>query len=461
MADKRVNDARLEPLRAALDELRHEVLALTSEGGAKAHAAVTRWLHDGRWLSPSEVTHRAASVGVSPDVLRPVVRSMRRPLLRPTGFVDEGGRPFVIAAGADVVLRRLRTIDLKLGGLVGSGIAVGPHERDQMLKRSLEEEAIRSSEIEGAVTTRARARAILERKAPVRTPEEQMVRNGYLALAYVREHRDELITVERLMELHTIVTSGTMSAEDVGRFRADGEDIHVFDYGRNQPVHVPPPAAGIEDRIAALLDFANRGEDDASGPWLHPALRAIIVHFMIGWEHPFVDGNGRVARALWYWVMARSGYWLAEFLAISDAIMATRAQYYRAYVDSETDNNDLTYFALYHLQAIERAVATLEKRLAQHRDRLTRVQLSFGPLNLNHRQKQLLEHALRHPGADYRIDVHARHHDVAYATARADLRDLGERDLLVPTREGRRHVWLAPPDLTERIGRASGPGRTA
>jgi hypothetical protein len=75
---------------------------------------------------------------------------------------------------------------------------------------------------------------------------------------------------------------------------------------------------------------------------VHPVLRAILLHFMIGYDHPFADGNGRTARALFYWSMARSGYWLMEYTSISHILRKAPARYMRAYLHTETDKNDTT-----------------------------------------------------------------------------------------------------------------------
>lgn len=51
------------------------------------------------------------------------------------------------------------------------------------------------------------------------------------------------------------------------------------------------------------------------------------LHFMLGYEHPFVDGNGRVARAMFDWAMLRNGYWLFEFISVSRIIRQAPAKY--------------------------------------------------------------------------------------------------------------------------------------
>ena len=67
-------------------------------------------------------------------------------------------------------------------------------------------------------------------------------------------------------------------------------------------------------------------------------------HHRLAWVHPFVDGNGRTARALFYWSMLKSGYWLSEYVSISSVLKKSQSAYVRAYLHSESDGSDMTYF---------------------------------------------------------------------------------------------------------------------
>ena len=89
----------------------------------------------------------------------------------------------------------------------------------------------------------------------------------------------------------------------------------------------------------AGLDFAN---SSAESPFVHPVVRAILIHFMIGYDHPFVDGNGRTARALFYWSMLRSGFWMTEYFSISSILRKAPSQYVRSYLHTESDDGDTT-----------------------------------------------------------------------------------------------------------------------
>lgn len=154
--------------------------------------------------------------------------------------------------------------------------------------------------------------------------------------------------------------------------------------------------------------------------------------------------------------MARQGYWLAEFLSISHILRKAPAQYVRAYLHTESDDNDTTYFIIHQLDVIRKAVAALHDYLNQtiKEQRATGRLLSSSPKvreKLNHRQVALLTHALKHPGERYRVEGHQRSHAVVYQTARSDLLSLAELGLLEKTRAGRAFVFTAPDDIRKRI----------
>ena len=182
----------------------------------------------------------------------------------------------------------------------------------------------------------------------------------------------------------------------------------------------------------------------------------MILHFWLAYDHPFVDGNGRTARALFYWSMRRSGYWLIEFISISQAILQAPKKYYRAFLYTETDGNDLTYFLIHQLDVVSGAIADLSDHLEQRSKRARDLEAQFQSMSvLNHRQRNLLSHALRHPGFDYSIKSHQTSHSVVYQTARADLDDLVVRGFLEKRKIGKSLKFFPAPQLE---GRLKAPG---
>ena len=124
-------------------------------------------------------------------------------------------------------------------------------------------------------------------------------------------------------------------------------------------------------------------------------VRSIVLHFWLAYDHRFVDGNGRTARALFYWSMLRSDYWLAQYISISSILRQAPAQYAMSFLHTESDDNDLTYFIIYQLRVIERAIESLKNYLTRkmREDRKLQI-LLHDSSTLNHRQRALLSSAV-------------------------------------------------------------------
>ena len=368
-------------------------------------------------------------------------------------LLDKHGSPFVLAS-PELLLIDLHHIDRDAAGKIAAPGEVTGEQRDRFLFHSMIEEAITSSQLEGAATTRRVAEKMLREGRVPRDLSERMIFNNLRAMEMIRDIRNEPITPQRILDLHRLLTEDTFeNPEDAGRLRIS-DDVVVHDRRDNTVLHQPPAWGELPERLERLCAFANMSESDA--PFVHPVARAILLHFMIGYDHPFADGNGRTARALFYWAMARSGYWLIEFISISQFLRKAPGQYVRAYLHTESDGNDSTYFVLHQTSTVRRAIAALHDYLnrtaaeQQHTERL----LSASPALrkcLNHRQKILLTHALKHPGDEYRVDGHQRTHGVVYQTARSDLLGLEALGLLFKEMHGKAFVFVAPADLPERL----------
>ena len=360
---------------------------------------------------------------------------------------------------SDPTSEYLRDIDSRASGTLAVADPIAnPELKDRYLINSLVAEAITSSQLEGAATTREVAKEMIRTRRPPRDVDERMILNNFLAMQRIGEIRNESLTSAIVFEIHRTVTEGTLEdPDDAGRLRRSDRAIDVRDF-RNTIFHIPPPAANLETRLAAMCNFANGITPKG---FMHPVIRSIIVHFWLAYDHPFVDGNGRTARALFYWSMLHQGFWLCEFISISEIVRKAPAKYGRAFLYTETDDNDLTYFVLYHLEVIRRAIdhvheyvdrKTNELRLLERRMRAVAV--------LNYRQQALISHALRHPHHVYTIESHRLSHGVVYQTARTDLLDLAKRGVFVASKRGREWQFSPIEGLEQRLSEAVPPSRT-
>ena len=408
----------------------------------------------GEYIHWDRLRHRTPPAGRKLDYWWAGLKLARMGLLHPLPLLDKDGKPLLFGT-PEPVLVHLHHIDRDVGGQIKAPTNLFlPDHQTPYLVNSLIEEAITSSQLEGASTTRRVAEAMLRAGRKPTDHSETMIYNNYLAMERIREIKHEPITPARILELHRTLTDGTLdNSEDAGRLR-QSDNVRVVDHRDNTILHQPPDHTQLPARLERLCAFANA--DEKSTPFVHPVVRAILLHFMIGYDHPFVDGNGRTARAVFYWSLARAGYWLLEFVSISALLRKAPAQYVRAYLYTETDDGDTTYFLLHQLAVIRQATENLHAHLAhvaneqQNTEQLLAASQSLRS-HLNHRQVALLTHALKHPGEKYFVEAHQRTHGVVYQTARTDLLKLASLGLLHQGRSGRAFHFTAPDDLKERI----------
>ncbi len=412
---------------------------------------------DGEYLHWDKLRHLTPPEGLTHDQWWLAIKLSRFALARITPLSDKDGRPFTVSL-SESIERRLFVIGRDAGGsLKGLDSVDDESTKDRYLFRSLIEEAMTSSQLEGAATTTQVAKDMLRTGRKPRDYGERMIHNNFVTMRELKRWVEKPLTPAAVFEIHRMLTDGTLKDERwAGRLRT-AEDNIVIEDETGRTLHVPPKADELAERLQALCDFANAGTED--GPnFLNPIVRAILIHFQIGYDHPFCDGNGRTARALFYWSMLRSGFWLMEYVSISSILRKAPGQYMRAYLHTETDKSDATYFVDQQLDVIMAAIDALHGYLARKRKERQRAETLLKPgstlaRKLNHRQRALLLDALRHPEKPYTIEAHKRSHDVTYQTARSDLLGLAEERLLTQYKQGRAFVFIPAADLPERIKR--------
>ncbi len=310
------------------------------------------------------------------------------------------------------------------------------------------EEAHHSSAIEGAVTTRRQSRELIRTGRQPRNRSERMVLNNFQTLEQLEQWSRLPLTSELLCTIQRSITADTLDDEqDVGRLRTD-DDVHVIDGTTGNVNYTPPPARELARRMERLCQFAN--EESTDEAFLHPITRAILLHHQLAYDHPFGDGNGRTARALFLWSILRSGYHWFRSLSISRGVHRAREQYYRSFVHVQTDAGDVTYFVRQQLRCIEQEIQALARFLAR-RAQLERWLETKQAVttSLNARQIALVEYALDHLDAEFTSLEHSQFHRVTKVTAWTDLKRMVREKLLRGKKVGRELHYLATPKLRD------------
>ena len=173
--------------------------------------------------------------------------------------------------------RMCHEIDMNWGGSWGTDSIIGDENKEQYLVGSLMEEAIYSSQMEGAATTRKVAKEMLRKKMTPKDKSQQMIANNYQTIQFIVSHKDALLSPELLLQIHQLMTEHTMqNPQEAGCFRSNN-DVVVENGITHETVHIPPTYEEIPNFVEDLCRFFN--EQDAP-QFIHPIIRGIIIHFV-------------------------------------------------------------------------------------------------------------------------------------------------------------------------------------
>lgn len=346
------------------------------------------------------------------------------------------------------VLKYLHKFDMHLGGVLEGRSIIPQDDRSRYLISSIMEEAIASSQLEGAATTREIAKEMLRTNRKPRTVDEKMILNNYLTIKRVLEIKNVPFSKELILELHAIISKDTLKDENnEGKFRKNN-DVNVVDGVTGEVFYTPPDFQLLEQLMDDFCRFANHVDEVE---FIHPIIKGIILHFLIGYIHPFADGNGRTARALFYWYLMSKGYWLVEYMSISKIIIRAPVQYAKAYLHSEYDENDLTYFIDYNLKSMDLALTNLqtyiERKVMEKQNLFYLIQNE----NVNERQAELLRALIIDNRKSFTIAEVQTRFGVVYQTARTDLLGLQDLGYITEKKFGKKLIFFSVEDFESRL----------
>ncbi len=401
-----------------------------------------------RYWAWDELRRRPRPDGYGAPEVWQAVDMVRRGASKEVPLTNGRGGPWRVLL-TDPAIQMLLTIE----GAVADPLrlaesALGAGSRARFLQSALIEEAVLSSILEGAGTTRERGKQLLRSRRRPLDHGERMIVNNLRTIEMLRDVADEAMTPELLRHIHRTVSKDTLESErDEGRLQQPGEErVRVIDPTDDTVVYVPPPAEELRERVDRLCDFAN-----ATDPYFPPTVRAILLHFQLAMDHPFVDGNGRTARALYYWSMLHSGYELAQYPSISAVIRRAPKRYSRAYVHAE-QTGDATFFVLYHLDVLRRAADEFARYVGRKIEERRRADAAVeGWAGLNLRQRLLLRRCLDAPSQLLVPAEEQARFVISRPTILKDLAGLVDAGLLLREPAGRGFHYRPVDDLRDRL----------
>ena len=307
---------------------------------------------------------------------------------------------------------------------------------DNIILDAILDEAFYSSVIEGAFSTKQRTAELIATKSKPANKSEQMILNNYMALQYVLENLDKPIEEDMILSIYRLVTKNTLETGDmVERYR--NGPVYVWDAGLNKAIYEGPEFPNVPSMMNALIEFIH---DDSDG--IHPIIKACILHFYFVYIHPFFDGNGRTARAISYMYLLQRGYSFFKFFSISSIVREQKAKYYKAIMDAENPEGDLTYFVLFYtsmvMDSIKLVLGRFEKEFYTKivQDCMEKLDIA-----LSNRQEKTIDSLMKGKKVFLTVEDYTKRFKVAYETGRSDLNQLVDFGLLTKTKVGKKFVY--------------------
>ena len=334
----------------------------------------------------------------------------------------------------DNALAKLLTrVSREQGRLLGKMEGLGFDLRVEAHLRTLTEDVVKSSEIEGEQLAPDQVRSSIARRLGLDVagliPADRDVEGVVEMMMDAMSHYAKPLTAQRLFDWHAALfptgRSG-MRAIKVGGFREDKSgpmQVVSGPIGREKVHYEGPPAARVPKEIKKFLQwFANPGDTD-------PLLIAGLAHLWFVTIHPFEDGNGRIARAIADMALARSEKTGQRFYSMSGQIRQDRNEYYGMLERTQRGDTDVTRWQTWFLEcllhAIEGAQNTLSAVLAK-----ARFWERFAKEPLNERQIKVLNRLLDGFEGKLTSSKWAKLTKSSQDTAHRDIMDLVERGAL-------------------------------
>ena len=377
-----------------------------------------------RYLPLDEIRHRLKLRGPKWDKLCTTIAETRKAQSLPI-FLPSINRVFWYFE-ADCIRQKISQIE-RLGTVLFDKIHNAPSFEKDFIVDAAEEEAITSAIHEGANTTRGRARQFIAQRRSPKDKAERMVINNYEALEWIKKNRDQEVSLATVLRLHAIVTRGTLEGDDVnysGKFRDD--TIYV---GKHQ---------GIEHKLirSTLHDVINATTQNPR--FIHPLIRGILLHYLVAFVHPFFDGNGRTARALFYFKCIKNDLSFVELLSISANLKEQGGRYIRAFENAVTHDGDTTYFVDFALDSLLEGLQIVNEKVIF----LTKVSSLRTSLDLSDHQVRLLQRLALNKFRNMTTDEYATDTSRSHEMARIELKELVKKDLLQEQKIGKKNVYL-------------------
>jgi Fic family protein len=326
---------------------------------------------------------------------------------------------------ADCIQKKIHIVET-LGNKLFEKIENQKTFKEELLTNSAIEEAITSAIYEGANSTRSQAKQLIASGEKPKNKDEYMLINNYQALKWIKQNSHLEVNLGLILKIHQKVTHNTMEGDDAnfsGKFRDD--TVYV---GSHEGIFFEK----IEPSLSEVIKLTT------SNPrFLHGLIKGIILHYFIGYIHPFFDGNGRTARTLFYFKAMKNGFRFVELLSVSAHLKEHGKKYERSFDLVKEHELDMTYFVDFCLDSLIAALGKVEEKV-NYLVKFTKLSESAG-LNLN--QVALLQRMALNKYREITIEEYSSYINKSREVARQDLKGMATKGFLNEEKKGKKFVY--------------------
>jgi len=329
----------------------------------------------------------------------------------------------------------------KQGRLIGQMEALGFRVREEAVLRTLTEDVLKSSEIEGEKLDADQVRSSVARRLGIDIgglrPADRHVEGVVEMMLDATQHYDQPLTGERLFDWHaSLFPTGRsgMHRITVGAWRDDRTapmQVVSGPVGRERVHFEAPVAERLEREMRRFLEWFN--SDTAT----EPVLKAALAHLWFVTIHPFEDGNGRIARAIADMALARSEGSSRRFYSMSAEIREQRGDYYRILEQTQRGTMDISRWIEWFLSCLTGAIAGAQTALSGVIAK-ARYWETLRDVPLNERQRLVINRLLEGFEGKLTTSKWATLTKSSTDTALRDIQQLVERGVLIKNRGGGR-----------------------
>jgi len=264
-----------------------------------------------------------------------------------------------------------------------------PYYEKQFQKDALVRQVHFGTHIEGNELNIDQAEKVMEGGNVVaRERDIQEVLNYRHVMEYIGkgegERGKEKVDENFIKYLHTLTVNKLLEEEKSGHYRST--QVVVKNSRTGEVSFTPPPAVEVRFQMQELEDFINSKVD------MHSVLKSGAFHYEFVRIHPFVDGNGRVARALSTFILYKDGYDIRKFFSLEEYFDTEANRYYVALQSVKNHDGDLTHWLEYFTQGLAIELSKIKDKVEKISiDGKLREKLGGKPLLLSDRQLKIIE----------------------------------------------------------------------